>query len=229
MPPSLPADVIDQLARRARAAEEQLRKVQREREKRQLKDMTARVGTGPTFTRLIFDIGQTVPVEIAREGDQLTLTFDAALQFDVDKLKPQLPESVQGFSAETSGGMLKVVIDVALKTDMRAFREDDSVIVDFPKPRATGNDSGIVLPSLTKPTDAPVQQAAPAGVAAPKVTRPAPPPHSSRLGQHGEYPTGDCPWTRRLESQGTLSPDGAGSSLPEERCLLDGFRHQGLG
>ena len=79
LPPALPQDIVEQLARRARDAEDQLRKTQRDREKRELRDMTARVGNGPTFTRLIFDIGQTVPVDINRDGDQLTLKFDAAL------------------------------------------------------------------------------------------------------------------------------------------------------
>jgi hypothetical protein len=152
MPPSLPQDVIEQLARRARDAEEQLKKTQREREKREVRDITARVGNGPTFTRVIFDIGQTVPVEIVRDGDQLTLTFDAALRFDAEKLKPQLPASVQVLEAETKAGVLKVKIAVVDKTEMRAFREDDSVIIDFPKPRDPAVEADVVLPALAKPT-----------------------------------------------------------------------------
>ena len=151
MPPSLPQDVIEQLARRARDAEEQLKKSQREREKREVRDITARVGNGPTFTRVIFDIGQTVPVDIARDGDQLTLVFDAALRFDAEKLKPQLPSSVQLIEAETKAGVLKVKIAVVNKTEMRAFREDDSVIVDFPKPRDASAEADVVLPAMVKP------------------------------------------------------------------------------
>ncbi len=156
LPPALPQDIVEQLARRARDAEDQLRKTQRDREKRELRDMTARVGNGPTFTRLIFDIGQTVPVDINREGDQLTLKFDAALRFDTDRLKPQLPTSVQTLEAETKGGMLSMVITVAPQTEMRAFREDDTIIVDFPKPRDPTKAAEIVLPALTKPIDAQV-------------------------------------------------------------------------
>ncbi len=154
LPPALPQDVVEQLARRARDAEDQLRKTQREREKRELRDMTARVGTGPTFTRLIFDIGQTVPVDIVREGDQLTLKFDAALRFDTSTVKPQLPASVQSMEAETKAGMLSVTIAVAPQTEMRAFREDDTVIVDFPKPRDPAREAEVILPALTRPAEA---------------------------------------------------------------------------
>jgi hypothetical protein len=154
LPPGLPQDIVEQLARRARDAEELLRKTQRDREKRELRDMTARVGNGPTFTRLIFDIGQTVPVDINREGDQLVLKFDAALRFDADRIKPQLPATVEALEAETKAGMLSVTIAVSPQTEMRAFREDDTVIVDFPKPRDPARETEVVLPALTKPVDA---------------------------------------------------------------------------
>lgn len=147
LPPSLPQDVIEQLAKRAREAEEQLRKAQREREKREPRDMVARVGQGPTFTRLIFDIGQTVPVDIIRDGDQLTLNFDAALRFNPNGLKPDLPLTVQDISAEQKAGTLKLTIAVVAGTEMRAFREDDTVIVDFPKPRSLADQAELIAPT----------------------------------------------------------------------------------
>ncbi|MFM9975890.1 MAG: hypothetical protein ACKVON_15115, partial [Beijerinckiaceae bacterium] len=189
LPPSLPQDVVEQLARRAREAEEQLRKTNREREKRQLRDIAARVGNGPTFARVIFDIGQTVPVDIQRDGDLLTLSFDAALRLDVAQIKAQLPETVRDIQAVTNAGMLKLSISVAPNTEMRAFREDDTVIVDFPKPRTQGQDSEVLLPSLTTPkAEAPVAaRSADAGTSAagktalPDTTRPAPPPLRSAI------------------------------------------------
>jgi tetratricopeptide (TPR) repeat protein len=135
LPPALPQDVVENLAKRARAAEEELRKTQRERDKREVRDVQVRVGHGPTFTRLIFDVGQTVPVDIKRDGDQLTIVFDAALRMNALGIRAQLPETVQALDAETSGGQLKVTVGMVHKAEMRAFREDDTVIVDFPKPR----------------------------------------------------------------------------------------------
>ena len=173
LPPSLPPDVVEQLARRAREAEEQLRRTQREREQRELKNITARVGTGPTFTRLIFDVGQTVPVEINREGNQLTLLFDAALRFDTNKVRAMLPETVQSFQAETRAGMLIVTIAIVPRTEMRAFREDDTVIVDFPKPVDASREAEAVLPPLSKPAspeDAPTKPPS----TAPAMPRPQP-------------------------------------------------------
>ncbi len=176
-PPPLPQDVVEALAKRARTAEEEVRKTQREREKREVRDVTARVGQGPTFTRLIFDIGQSVPVDIQRDGDQLTIVFDAALRMDARGLRAQLPDTVQAFEAESAGGVLKVMIGVANKTEMRAFREDDTVIVDFPRPRAanmSAAEAEIALPAA--PADRPTEPQRPGAPAQqPKAERPAAP------------------------------------------------------
>jgi tetratricopeptide (TPR) repeat protein len=166
LPPSLPQDVVEQLAQRARDAEEKLRQVQRDREKREVKDMTARVGTGPSFTRLILDSGRAVPVEIKRDGDQLTMVFDAALRFNPASIRASLPGSVQAFDAETKGGMLTVTLGVAARTEMRAFREDDTVIIDFPKPRDPAREADLIVPPAASPA-LPAQTQSNAGPAAP--------------------------------------------------------------
>jgi tetratricopeptide (TPR) repeat protein len=191
--PSLPADVVEQLARRARDAEEQLRKANRDREKRQLRDMVARVGQGPTFTRLILDAGQTIPVEIKREGDNLTLLFDAALKLSVADLRSQLPETVRAISVENQVGTLKVVISVEPKTEMRVFREDDTVIVDFPKSKPAGNDIEAAMPPLrpapkdkaSEPVKAEVLSAVETAPVAPKAMRSAPPSLRSVIDNNG--------------------------------------------
>ncbi len=176
MPPALPADVVEDLARRARVAEEQLRKGQREREKREVRDMGARVATGPTFTRLVLDAGGTVPVEIKKDGDILTMSFDAALKLDTDALKAQLPPAVRSFTSETRAGMLKVVIEADASQQMRAFREDDTVVVDFPKPRDAVAASEVIVPLPAKPERAAAPaQPAPAK-AEPAKADVAPPP-----------------------------------------------------
>jgi hypothetical protein len=178
LPPALPQDVVENLARRAQVAEAEIRKTQREREKREVRDVQARVGQGPTFTRLIFDIGQSVPVDIKQDGDQLTIVFDAALRMDARGLRALLPETVQALEAETAGGQLKVTVGVASKAEMRAFREDDTVIVDFPKPRAANApaaESEIMLPA--SPQAGPAAPAAPDAARAEAAPRaPAPPP-----------------------------------------------------
>lgn len=138
LPPSLPQDVVENLARRAREAEELLRRNQRERERREVRELAARVGTGPTFHRLILETGATVPIELDRKGDQLTITFEAPLTLDLAKLKPQLPPSVLAVESELVAGSLKVSVAVAAGTEMRAFREDDTVIVDFPRADRAG-------------------------------------------------------------------------------------------
>jgi tetratricopeptide (TPR) repeat protein len=137
LPPALPADVVEELARRARQAEDEVRRTQRERLRREPRDMAARVATGPTFTRLVLDAGQTVPVDIRREGDTLRLRFDAALRLDAAALKSRLPESVLSLAGDLENGTLNVTLEAKAGTEMRAFREDDAVIVDFPRPVTT--------------------------------------------------------------------------------------------
>ncbi len=176
MPPSLPADVVEELARRARVAEEQLRKGQREREKREVRDMGARVANGPNFTRLVLDAGLTVPVEIRKDGDVVTMSFDAALKLDTAALKTQLPPTVRNFTAETRAGMLTVVLEADAGQQMRAFREDDTVVVDFPKARDAVAPTEVIVPALLRPERAAQPaQAAPAN-AEPAKADVAPPP-----------------------------------------------------
>jgi tetratricopeptide (TPR) repeat protein len=181
LPPALPAEVVEELARRAREAEDEVRRVQRERIRREPRDMTARIAEGPTFTRLVLDAGQTVPVDIQRDGDVLRLRFDAALRLDGARLKPRLPAGVLEFKGELNNGALSVTLEVASGTEMRAFREDDAVIVDFPKPAPAAaerpNRSPAVRPGAKVQPTAQAAPAAPAVAAAPAATpAPAPPP-----------------------------------------------------
>jgi tetratricopeptide (TPR) repeat protein len=133
LPPPLPADVVEDLARRAREAEENLAKAQRDKEKREPRDLVARVGTGPTFTRLIMDMPLTVGVDITRKAGEVKLGFDAPFRLDVAKLRPQLPSTVQNIETETIGTSLKVTVTMVPGAEVRAFREDDSIIIDWPR------------------------------------------------------------------------------------------------
>lgn len=180
LPPGLPQDVVEDLARRARDAEERIRRAQTERERKQPRDLTARVGQGPTFTRLMLELNSTVAAELDRVNDRLSIGIDAPLRFDPAKIKAQLPSSVQSIETETIAGSLKVHITVASGTEMRAFREDDTIVVDFPlpaQPLARVEQSAADVPRAAAAPVAPAtaQPATPAARAAPQPTRPAEP------------------------------------------------------
>src|SRR5712691_4173500 len=99
LPPSLPQEVVDDLARRAREAEK------KERQRRQLAQQSQQplirlcVGTQPTFTRYVFELPELTPVTIDRAKDRLTVLFDAPLRFDLAEAQAALPPSVAAIEA----------------------------------------------------------------------------------------------------------------------------------
>ena len=137
LPPSLPHEIVEQLARRAREAEETLRKANREREKREPRDLVVRVASGPTFNRIIFQTPLLIPITYERKDDTVRLLFDAALRLDTAKLKPDLPADVKQIEGELAGGMLALTMRIPKEIAVRGFREDDSFIVDIPNGRKT--------------------------------------------------------------------------------------------
>src|SRR5262249_20746091 len=83
VPPGLPQEVIDHLARRARDAEKKARQTLLVSRQRQLPPIRVRVGTHPTFTRYVFEMPELVPVSVDQDKDRLSLLFDAPLRFDL--------------------------------------------------------------------------------------------------------------------------------------------------
>lgn len=129
LPPGLPQEVIEDLARRAREAERQLRK-QRSENRQNVKATPVRVGVQPTFTRYLFDLPETTPVSTERGKDTLTLSFAAPLRFDLADAKATLPSVLKSIdtAAEADSTVVKFVF--ADKADIRSFREDNSYVVD---------------------------------------------------------------------------------------------------
>src|SRR5262249_32265529 len=94
VPPGLPQDVVDQLARRAREAEKRARQAQFRPRQRQLPPVKVRLGTNPTFPRYVFELPELIPVAVDRGKDKLTLVFDAPLRFDLIDVRAALPAMV---------------------------------------------------------------------------------------------------------------------------------------
>lgn len=173
LPPGLPKEVIEELARRAREAEKALR-LQQQVAKKTMKPARVRVAIQPTFIRYVFELPDVIPIASDRGTEDLTLTFSAPLKFDLSEARTHLPKSVKSIEASDLGEAVSVRFAFEGKIDIRSFREDNNYVVDVGVPETTE----LKLPSAAamKP-DAP-----PAGVAAPQ-TIPAKPAASAPLQQ----------------------------------------------
>ncbi|MBY0612157.1 MAG: hypothetical protein K2P80_08225 [Beijerinckiaceae bacterium] len=132
-PPGLPAEVVQDLAKRAILAEENNRKAQKQRELETVRDIEVRIGTAPTFNRVIFEMPVVAPVDFKKEGDFVTLTFDGAFRIDAAAVKPTLPDSVKSFEVAPNSTSLKVTMAIPGNARVQGFREDDTFVVDIPK------------------------------------------------------------------------------------------------
>ena len=99
-PPSLPHDVVEELARRAREAERLERLARQAEEQKKLVPMPVHVAEQPTFTRYVFDIPDKTSVSADRGKDRLTLNFDAPLAFDLADAEAALPPTVASIHGE---------------------------------------------------------------------------------------------------------------------------------
>ncbi len=130
-PPPLPEAVVQDLAKRAEAA----LKAQREAENRRfglkvLPKLDFRVGRQPTFTRLSFGWNLPFDTQMVRDGDRVTVTFNRPAAIDLTQLVADPPPGLREISADDSGGNLKIAMLVAPDADVRAFREDQTYVVD---------------------------------------------------------------------------------------------------
>src|SRR5580704_6323190 len=113
-PPSLPTEVIADLARRAREAERLERKERQAVAQQRATAAPVRVlvATQPTFTLYIFAVPASTSVSSDRAKERLTLTFDAPIKFDLADVVGALPRAIGGIDAETrddSGYVLDIV------------------------------------------------------------------------------------------------------------------------
>jgi hypothetical protein len=131
LPPGLPQEVIDDLARRAREADKKVRQQQRIAALRAQPPVRVRVGAQPTFTRYIFELPGLVPVSIDRAENRLTLTFDAPLRFDLGDVQGALPPTIGAIEAEPAAEKPAVRFAFLGKVDVRTFREDNNYVVDI--------------------------------------------------------------------------------------------------
>lgn len=132
LPPGLPDDVVRELAKRA---EEAMRKV-RALEQARLKvqdgpEVELHVGEHPTFTRLVFDWSLRFDTAFVRENDIIRVTFNHPAQLDISHLRAHLPPGVIDATSFLDKGKLKFLMRVEPSVDIRAFREEQTYVIDI--------------------------------------------------------------------------------------------------
>jgi hypothetical protein len=129
-PPSLPQDIVEDLARRAKEAERRARQIRLLAQQKQMVETRVRVAHQPNFSRYVFDLPELVAVIAERNGDKLNVQFDAPLKFDLAEAKASLPATIENIDAETGEQTTSIKFAFLSKVDIRSFREDNSYIID---------------------------------------------------------------------------------------------------
>ncbi|WP_076858770.1 hypothetical protein [Bradyrhizobium mercantei] len=129
-PPSLPQEVIRELAERARAAERLLR-IQRAADAAKKKPpIRVRALVQPTFVRFVFEVPDGVSVSSVLNEQKLTLSFNSVLSFDLADAKVAAPPNVASISARADTDTSAVDVTLIGDVDVHSFRDEKNYIVD---------------------------------------------------------------------------------------------------
>ncbi len=179
--PSLPADVVEDLARRARAAEALARDARRFAEQPAVREVTVRTASLPTLSRIVFELPSQVVVDHAVEARAVEIALNAPLKLDGAQLRAALPTGVQLERLEAAAGAVRIRLSLPEHLAAKGFREDEGFVLDLTDkrrsastPASTPAEAPAPAPAQAQaPTQAP---AAPAqGQAQTQAQAPAPP------------------------------------------------------
>jgi tetratricopeptide (TPR) repeat protein len=139
LPPGLPQDVIDDLAKRAREAE-RLARVKRmiPAAEAPASAVRLRVSNAPTFARFAFEMPEPIAVALERDGQELRLQFQAPVKIDLGEARTQLPTGVVGLDVAFEEARSTVTLVLAPNAQVRDFREGRVFLVDVTPPPLGG-------------------------------------------------------------------------------------------
>ena len=180
-PPSLPQEVVRELAERARVAERALRLQRAEAEAKKRPPIRVRTSVQPTFVRFVFEMPDGVGVSSVLNDQKLSLLFNASLSFDLADAKEAAPPNIAAIDQKIEGDATAVVMTLIGDVDVHSFREDKNYIIDvaFQQPQKPAALSSPVADASHAPASAAPAVAPPARVAAAKPAAPAAPPRKS--------------------------------------------------
>jgi len=190
--PGLPQEIIDELAYRARAAEQQLRRQRGTEKVKEPPVIRVRVARQPTFVRYVFQLPGNANVVPVQKDGKLTLGFDQQIRWDLADAKAMLPPTLQSIDSDIDFDSTAVTFVFKGKPEVHSFREDRSIAVDvgtgtaelhapveqvLSKQAAEAGAAPVIAPPETVPVrDGAAAPAAPSKPAATKAAAAAPPP-----------------------------------------------------
>ena len=129
-PPTLPVEVVRELAERARAAERALRHQRAETAAKKRPPIRVRALVQPTFVRFVFEMPDGVGASSALNDQKLTILFNKPLTFDLADAEVAAPPNIASIKQRVEGD--QTAVDVALigDVDTHSFREDRNYIID---------------------------------------------------------------------------------------------------
>ncbi|MHC2626753.1 tetratricopeptide (TPR) repeat protein [Bradyrhizobium huanghuaihaiense] len=129
-PPSLPMDVVKELAERARLAERALRAQRAAAETKKRPQIRVRASVQPTFVRFVFEMPDGVGVSSVLNEQKLTLMFNANLNFDLADAVVAAPPNVASIKQKADIDQTSVEIALIGDSDVHSFRDDKNYVVD---------------------------------------------------------------------------------------------------
>src|SRR6478609_6881216 len=130
-PPSLPMDVVKELAERARAAERALRAQRIASETKKRPPVRVRASVQPTFVRFVFEMPDGVGVSSVLNEQKLTLAFNANLNFDLADAVVAAPPNVASIKQKADIDQTSVEIALIGDSDVHSFRDEKNYVVDI--------------------------------------------------------------------------------------------------
>jgi len=171
-PPALPREVVEDLARRARAAEKKQREQAQLARERKIPLTPVRVAHQPTFSRYVFELPELMSITTERNKDKLKLVFDRTLKFDLASAVSPLPPTIEAITSAQSDQNTSVTFALIGKVDVRTFREDNSYVVDIMPLDGRATPAELIpkdnRPVAPRPADSAAQPAPPVSLAAPR-------------------------------------------------------------
>ncbi|PDT58324.1 hypothetical protein CO678_29425 [Bradyrhizobium diazoefficiens] len=129
-PPSLPMDVVKELAERARVAERALRAQRAAAESKKRPQIRVRASVQPTFVRFVFEMPDGVGVSSVLNEQKLTLAFNANLSFDLADAVVAAPPNVASIKQKADIDQTNVEIALIGDSDVHSFRDEKNYVVD---------------------------------------------------------------------------------------------------
>ena len=145
LPPSLPQEVVRELAERARVAARALRMQRASQDAKKRPPIRVRASVQPTFVRYVFELPEGTGANTVLNEKMLAVKFNSVLNFDLADAKLAAPSNVASISQKTEGEASTVEVGLIGDVDIHSFREERNYIVDigFQQPEKPS-----ILPSL---------------------------------------------------------------------------------